>query len=139
MTVTAVAPAEAGVQVGDFFVCSWGYDQTNVDFYKVVGLTAKGVKIQKWSSATVSDNGPTTYVTAGGAPAMRRWMVRDEEGRPVWDEEGHIKYEVETAPVLTKRLSSYGEGSLYVRISDYASAHKWEGQPQYETGSGYGH
>lgn len=30
-----------GVQVGDLFVCSWGYDQTNVDFVQVVALCGK--------------------------------------------------------------------------------------------------
>lgn len=27
-----------GVQVGDIFSCTWGYDQTNVDFFQVVKL-----------------------------------------------------------------------------------------------------
>lgn len=27
-----------GVKVGDIFVSSWGYDQTNVDFYQVIAL-----------------------------------------------------------------------------------------------------
>lgn len=39
------------IAIGDFFYASWGYDQTNVDFFKVVGLTPKGVKIQHWASA----------------------------------------------------------------------------------------
>lgn len=30
-----------GVQVGDLFYCSWGYDQTNVDFVQVIALCGK--------------------------------------------------------------------------------------------------
>lgn len=30
------------VEVGDIFEASWGWDQTNVDFYKVVSLTKSG-------------------------------------------------------------------------------------------------
>lgn len=30
------------VKVGDIFLCSWGYEQTNVDFYKLIEL--KGTK-----------------------------------------------------------------------------------------------
>lgn len=30
---------------GGIFVSSWGYDQTNVDFYKVVKVTAKTVML----------------------------------------------------------------------------------------------
>ena len=34
------------VQIGDVLCSSWGYDQTNCDFYQVTGLTAKGVKVR---------------------------------------------------------------------------------------------
>ena len=30
---------------GDIFVSSWGYDQTNVDFYEVVKVAAKTVTL----------------------------------------------------------------------------------------------
>lgn len=30
------------VKVGDVFTCSWGYDQTNVDFYAVTKVSASG-------------------------------------------------------------------------------------------------
>lgn len=32
------------VKVGDIFYTSWGYDQTNIDFYEIVGKTPKMVK-----------------------------------------------------------------------------------------------
>ncbi len=34
-------PNADGVHVGDLFYSSWGYDQTNIDFYEVVGLRGK--------------------------------------------------------------------------------------------------
>jgi hypothetical protein len=33
--------SERKVKVGDIFVASWGWDQTNIDFYKVVRLIGK--------------------------------------------------------------------------------------------------
>jgi hypothetical protein len=33
------------ITVGDVFVSKWGYDQTNVDFYEVVGVTASGKSV----------------------------------------------------------------------------------------------
>ena len=30
-----------GIKVGDLFYDSWGYEQTNIDFYEVVGLKGK--------------------------------------------------------------------------------------------------
>ena len=88
------------ISVGDFFASSWGYDQTNIDFYKVVGLTPKGVRLQHWSSRLVDENrnitqaanrtvsnkpGPTPAMTApltaAFEPSSRSGAVgeRDEE------------------------------------------------------------
>lgn len=138
MTVTAVAPVTAGVEVGDFFYSSWGYDQTNVDFYKVVGLTPKGVKIQKWSSKCVADNGPSTSVVPGDGPATYTdWSAVTPE-MDFWEQK-EAKVEKD-APVVTKRLSSYDGGtSAYISLTSYSSARKWDGTPKYETGAGWGH
>lgn len=38
-------PNADGVHVGDIFYCCWGYDQTNYDFYQVVGLRGKHTAI----------------------------------------------------------------------------------------------
>jgi hypothetical protein len=45
------------IKVGDHFYASWGYDQTNVDFYEVVGLTKTGVKLQRCSRRIVVGKG----------------------------------------------------------------------------------
>ena len=138
MAATAVAPASVGVQVGDFFVSSWGYDQTNVDFYKVVGLTPKGVKVQKWSSARVEGSGgPHDYMVPGEGPATWiDWSACTSE-MDYWERQA-AKVE-RPAPVQTKRLTSWGDGYVAFTVASYASASKWDGSPQYQTGSGYGH
>ena len=131
-----VAPAEVGVQVGDFFVNSWGYDQTNVDFYKVVGLTPKGVKVQKWTKAVVEDNGPQVYVVPGEAPAT--WIDWSETTSDMdyWDRQA-AKIE-RPASVQTKRLTG-DDGYCGFSVNSFSSASKWSGKPMYETGSGWGH
>ena len=42
------------VKVGDLFYSSWGYDQTNIEFFKVVGLTKSGksAKVRQIGSKT---------------------------------------------------------------------------------------
>lgn len=35
------------IKVGDIFTYSWGYDQTNIDFYQVVSTSAKTIAIRK--------------------------------------------------------------------------------------------
>lgn len=143
---TAPAPV-APVEIGDFFVSSWGYDQTNVDFYKVVGITPSGksVKVQKWTNAVERDNGPQVYVVPGDSPATER-VIKDGISREeyyameFWD--AQAAQEDRPVGVETKRIQSYGSGDsqrVYFSVNSYSSASKWDGQPEYQTGSGYGH
>jgi hypothetical protein len=44
------------IQVGDIFVDSWGYDQTNVDFYKVTKKLKASIKVVQIGSKIVADH-----------------------------------------------------------------------------------
>ena len=53
----ASAPAKAkeqvnekGYKTGDYIYISWGWEQTNIDFYKVVKTTAKSISVLKVKS-----------------------------------------------------------------------------------------
>lgn len=137
----------AEVKVGDFFYSSWGYDQTNIDFYKVVGLTPSGksVKVQKWTSAVESSAVGADYVVAGGGPVMERDLKPGVSEEDYWAMDYWERQEATVevpAKVETKRLQSYGEGEskrFYFSVNSYSSASLWDGQPQYETASGWGH
>ena len=59
--------AEPALEVGDILVSSWGYDQTNVDFYEVTELAGKYVIVRKIGRATVQ-----TGHDAGKCVAVRR-------------------------------------------------------------------
>ena len=41
-------------QDGDVIVNSWGYDQTNIDFYQVVEVLPKSIRVREISAQTVS-------------------------------------------------------------------------------------
>lgn len=46
------------IKVGDLFYSSWGYEQTNVDFFQVVELVGKSsVRVKQVSPRMVSENG----------------------------------------------------------------------------------
>ncbi len=46
--------AERGLEVGDLLKCSWGYDQTNIDFYEVTKLIGKrSVELRAIASESV--------------------------------------------------------------------------------------
>jgi len=81
------------IKVGDLFSSSWGYEQTNVDFYQVVAVKGKSFTIRQIKSRTI-DGSEKDY----NGMADRRCAVKDA----FLDEE---KY-----PPMTKRslkLTSY--------------------------------
>lgn len=54
-----------GVQVGDVFYDSWGYEQTNIDFYQVVALRGtKQIVLRKIGGKKTEDCGYCSYMVA---------------------------------------------------------------------------
>lgn len=49
--------------VGTIFYTSWGYEQTNVDFYEVTHSTAKMVTVQELEKVQAEDKGQFTGCT----------------------------------------------------------------------------
>lgn len=111
------------VKPGDIFYASWGYDQTNVDFYEVleVSPTGKSVKVVKIGSR------------------------RDEETSP--PQGGPVEYVVPSpipphagSKILTKQLRPNTFNKTWAfKVSSYADAYQWDGRPKYQTGFGWGH
>jgi len=95
---------------GDILYSSWGYDQTNVNFYQVVGVSGKQITLREILDRTVRSEQGDEYVAA--IPGMFRG-----------------------GPPITRIPNMYGG----VRINDVQSARLWDGKPQYETSAGYGH
>ena len=87
------------LQVGDILSCSWGYDQTNVDFYEVVGVSGQYVDIR--SIAQRSED--TGNMTGTCLPRPGRYLGKAD-----------------------RKLVQYGDS---VTISSYSSARKWDGRP----------
>lgn len=93
------------VKVGDIFVSSWGYDQTNVDFYQVIEKKNVTVVVKEVQSSTVEETG----YDSSRVIAVKNKFIND------------IK--------LTKRISKYKS----LKISDCQTAHKWDGTPCYSS------
>lgn len=91
--------AGRGVEVGQFMVSSWGYDQTNVDFYKITALIGKTMaEIVKVGSIDVGDgtgSSMSSKVIPGEKPLKDakpfRVVIKDGRatirgmGASVWD------------------------------------------------------
>ena len=99
------------LKVGQVLRCSWGYEQTNIDFYEVVELVGQHfVNIRPIAQRAVGEcSGPTERV----APAVGDY----------------------TGDVMRKRATATNS----VRIASYASAYPWDGEACHQTAFGYGH
>jgi hypothetical protein len=102
--------------VGTVLVCSWGWEQTNVDFYKVVGHYGKlGVEMVHVGSKTVEGS--------GGGHGMSDMVVADPDR--VLDD----------GAVVRARMSSKVGVAVpgHARYSWGTNAHKWDGGSCYRS------
>lgn len=97
-------------QVGDILVHSWGWEQTNVDFYQVVGVTPKCVKIRGIKSKSVR-----SYTSMSGECVPCKDDFRDDMFI------GNGK---------TAKVGKYG---VILSSKDHYTARKWDGKPVYES------
>lgn len=59
--------AKRGVEVGDILVASWGYEQTNIDYYQVTDMIGKTmVEVRKINGEHVED---TSWMTGKSKPS----------------------------------------------------------------------
>ena len=96
--------------VGDILSGTWGYDQTNVDYYEVVKAKGKTVDIRPIDLMIVDSND------------CGQDFVKAVRG----------SY---TGEAMTKRP---GEGNS-IRIESFLYVHPWNGRAQYQTALGWGH
>ena len=109
-----------GLAVGQILVSSWGYDQTNVDFYIVTRLAGrKSVYLRKLAQNTVEITGwaqeqvsPLFLEMVDGEPVMRPNPVGDE-----------FRAFAINGCVSFPRYSKHG----------YGSASKWSGTPKHSS------
>lgn len=110
---TAEINAPSAVIVGDMFYSSWGYDQTNVDYYQVVKTAPAMIVLREVKKKVIRGQGqPTEFVI----PLANQFV-----GEP-----------------LRKKLMAYN-GRAMVRLNSYSSAYKWDGKEKGQTGTGFGH
>jgi hypothetical protein len=95
------------IEIGAILVSSWGYEQTNVDFYCVVEMTAKMVKMLPLKKVTRQSEGYSSM--AGKATAAQEVNFREN--------------------ILKKKI----QPDNWVRIESYSHAHVWDGKQQYES------
>lgn len=118
------------VRPGDIFVNTWGYDQTNTDFYEVVRVTPSG------KSAEVKPIG--SHVQHYGGPSGNQ-VVPDRTVTREWDVIlGVYRNDAKKTKVCRIR-SDWGAPSLVLNSRARHWARRWDGSPMRETDSMFGH
>lgn len=100
------------LKVGDILHCSWGYDQTNNDYFQVTKLIGKTMVEIREIRARVVDTPHMTYQNV--APVADSF-----KGEP-----------------MRKKVDGYHNS---VSIYSFANAYPHDGKPDYETALGFGH
>lgn len=119
--------AATKVQVGDIYRTSWGYDQTNVEFFEVVAVKGQYATLREIAQAR-EGGGPTGYrVVPQSGEYLKPRFEGDDAGQPI------------------RRLIQDG----YIKICDVRHAWPWGkrdpitgtviGEAAYATDSMFGH
>ena len=105
--------------VGDILYASWGYDQTNIDFYQVVEVVGKkSVKIRGIYGSSIRQSTGADYVVASKDSFKDRDVFLNDQN--------------------TATLKRVKKGNI-ISISTFANAYPWDGKEKYETATGWGH
>ena len=115
-----------GVKVGDLFHSSWGYDQTNVEFYQVIALVGEcSVRVRQVCPRMIDEQGigpmasDRTYKLTNELlpPASRSVFIKDQENGDLKRiKPGYYKDEQQALD------------NCYFNLADYASAYKCNGE-----------
>lgn len=112
-----------GVKVGDLFYTSWGYDQTNVEFFQVIALVGE-------SSVRVREVCPPC-LERESCPWASEDRVYQTAGLDILPPAEHAAFIKDQEHGDLKRLKSYaGDGKSHPQfyLTSYASAHLCEGE-----------
>jgi len=112
------------VEVGDFFVESWGYDQTNVDFYQVVRVAKSGASV--WLRHVRSEQARRAIWSDGAHDRVVPVVDGFDRGE---GDGGHG----DRAGTFRRKLTPGFDGDGWVSMTSYSGASRWDGRPLYQT------
>ncbi len=93
------------LSIGSIFYCSWGYEQTNIDFYQVISIKGIMIEIQAIKSSLIEHD---THDSGKVIP------LKDEfRGQPI------------------KKKLQCMDNTFRIAIHSFADAYLWDGKPKY--------
>jgi hypothetical protein len=130
----------ADVEIGHILSASWGYDQTNIDYYKVIRKTAAMVELRAIGQKFVeADSSMSEYVMPDPDNELfdSNFMPRAKAVKNGYeitnDYDGgewvHAKY-----PAITKHKANFDQHNrLWVKFASYKYAYSWDGKKDFQS------
>lgn len=107
--LNALASGPAPLKAGDIFCWSWGYDQTNIDFFEVISVSASGKTVKVRELEQAKSYRPNTMT---GDTLPKRGCYKDA--------------------AVTKKPYIYGAYGVprWQLSMEFGCARLWEGKPE---------
>jgi len=103
-------------KVGDIVLNTWGWEQTNVQFYKVMGVLPKSIRVIEIGQQTVENSYQYNGMACDVLPDDTRTIGKEF--------------------ILRLKVSIWSDGKPTTHICNparYYYFHKWDGRPQYKS------
>lgn len=114
--------------VGDYAYASWGYDQTNIDFFIVTRRTEKTVWLQPVKAQVEEQIGSLSeyIVPTSEKETIREWKYFEISGQTYRD------FEDVDAPVQNHRIKSWQDGAEYAS-GRFGLIYPYDNKPKLQT------
>ena len=133
------ATSMAEVEIGTIFYASWGYDQTNIEFYKVIRKTATMVELRAIGQIYVeSDSSMSEYVMPDPenelfkSDYMSRAEAQEKGYKIIREQEGSESVCAEY-PEISKHKVNFSYGQASVKFASYKYASIFDGRPKLQS------
>ena len=112
------------VKVGDVFVASWGYEQTNLDFFVVAELVgASSCRLLPVYLEEIEEDS-ICPISRDVSFNVNKWSVNTRSVFIKDCEKGDLK---------RIQVSKWGDNQEYIKISSFANAYPYHGGKMYES------
>lgn len=114
-----------GVKVGDLFVCDWGYDQTNINFFQVVALVgSQSVRVREVTPRVKNEKFQTS---------MSRDIVCEIPAEILPPQAYSVFIDNQTEGDLKRLTRSPYNGEVYFKVGNGHHCEVYKGETLYES------
>lgn len=140
-TEVARETAETTVDVGSIFCFSWGYEQTNIDFFQVVRRTTAMLELRAIKAEQVPGSGEGQFM-ADRCVAVKDAFLETRCDVCSCTSQRHDEFiasnpdavhEFVDKSLVKKRLQFTRDGKPFIKMASYGWCGLWNGTPEHRS------